>query len=807
MAKQKVEVVDSRAERLSKICAIINASTFGGESKDAVTYLGSRDTISVERFSSGCPGLDEALGGGWPKGRFIEVFGPESGGKCVTEDTYVWGHLGLTTISEMFSMIGRPATCVSRVEEHNYSLAGDDIRKMEETTHFTWNNRKLVRKLLTANGLELKGTMNQPVRVISSDGVPSWKNMQDVVPGDVVVVVCGMMIDPPPNGCDEDDAALLALVIAEGHVTNNRIGFTNSNIGMLETFESLMFKKFGFTNIRKYSKTNEKTGVVTWGYHCNSKELVSDFVKRYGGGFLGNSGDKYVPYCIRTAPLSAQIEFMRYYFLSEGSSDKTRSRIEMSSKSKILIRQVQMMAMNIGSFGRIGTKMVDGEVYWRITMDGSAAEIWQDNISMSTLYPEKAVVIQKHTGRTIYGSKMMVSQIVGDCSDPDRDLYDVFDGALSGKCDLTESTWTRFTSVRSNYQFGSWAKSIIGYIDEYLSKGWDVDVVSSVENIGSVPTFDVVKPDHTFWGSGIVCHNSTLCLHALAEHQKRYPDEDCGFLDVEFSFDEEYARNLGVNTKYLVVHQPESGEQALNILKMLIQNGISCIVVDSVAALTTKAEMDGDIGDCHVAEQARLMSGALKQLTAEAGKRGATVFWTNQIREKIGISYGDKTTTPAGRALKHYASIRAHIRAIGKVKEKVRGEDVIVCSRNKVDVKKNKVAPPFKTVEFCISFGHGIDIIADVLDTAIAMKVVTKRGSWFSFGTDQLGQGRAASLDLMRNDSVLVKIISDKIAESKQAGVKPEVAPDVESLNPNAGADPDSIGAPELEEGAEVQDV
>jgi recombination protein RecA len=199
------------------------------------------------------------------------------------------------------------------------------------------------------------------------------------------------------------------------------------------------------------------------------------------------------------------------------------------------------------------------------------------------------------------------------------------------------------------------------------------------------------------------------------------------------------------------------------------------------------------------------MSGALKQLTAEAGKRGATVFWTNQMREKIGIMYGDKTTTPAGRALKHYASIRANIKAMGKVKEKVRGEDVIVCSRNKVDVKKNKVAPPFKTAEFCISFGHGIDIIADVLDTAIAMKIVAKRGAWFSFDSIQLGQGRAASLDLLRNTPDLVKSINDKIAEAKSAGVKPEVADDVELQDPNAGGDPDEIEG--VEEGAEVQDV
>lgn len=302
---------------------------------------------------------------------------------------------------------------------------------------------------------------------------------------------------------------------------------------------------------------------------------------------------------------------------------------------------------------------------------------------------------------------------------------------------------------------------------------------------------------------------TTAILHAIAEHQKKYPEEDCALIDTEFSFDEAYAVKLGVNPKYLIVHQPDSGEQALNILKMLIQNGIMCIVVDSVAALTTKAELEGDIGDTHVGEQARLMSQALRQLAAEAGKRLATVFWTNQIREKIGIMYGDKTTTPAGRALRHYASIRIHIRAIGKVKEKVGGVDVIVSSRNKIDVKKNKTAPPFKTAEFCISFGHGIDTVANVLDTAMAMEIVKKRGSWLAFNGEQLGCGRAVSLEFLRKNPEVTQKIVAEIAAAKEKGVKAKIADDVEVLDPNAGADPDAVGAPEEapEEAAEATDV
>jgi recombination protein RecA len=292
---------------------------------------------------------------------------------------------------------------------------------------------------------------------------------------------------------------------------------------------------------------------------------------------------------------------------------------------------------------------------------------------------------------------------------------------------------------------------------------------------------------------------STLVLHAVAEHQKKYPDEDCGLVDLEYTFDENYAKKLGVNTKYLIVHQPDSGEQALNILKLLLQNGVRCIVFDSVAALVSKREIEGDIGDIHVAEQARMMSQALRLLAAEAGKRNATVLWTNQIRDKINISWGDKTTTPAGRALKHYASIRVSVRTIGKVKEGSGDNIIVVSSKHKADVKKNKCSAPFKTAEFCISFGHGVDTIAEILDTAISMKIVSKRGAWFSFDGEQMGQGRAATLDLMRKDAELTQRVSEAIAKAKEAGVEPEIAPDVEVVNAAAEVDADSIDAAEVE--------
>jgi recombination protein RecA len=215
-----------------------------------------------------------------------------------------------------------------------------------------------------------------------------------------------------------------------------------------------------------------------------------------------------------------------------------------------------------------------------------------------------------------------------------------------------------------------------------------------------------------------------------------------------------------------MVHQPDNGQQALNVLLNLIKLGVGLVIVDSVAALTTKADMEGDLGDVQVAEQARLMSQSLRALTTEAGKRKATIFWTNQIREKIGVTYGDKTTTPAGRALKFYSSVRCAIRRAEIQKEKVNGEDVAIASLTKVDVKKNKTAPPFRQAKFYICYGRGIDPVVSTFDMAVKKGVIKKSGSWFSFEDENIGQGRYACITHLQADEDYFEKISKALKES-----------------------------------------
>lgn len=255
---------------------------------------------------------------------------------------------------------------------------------------------------------------------------------------------------------------------------------------------------------------------------------------------------------------------------------------------------------------------------------------------------------------------------------------------------------------------------------------------------------------------------TTVALHIIAEAQKM--GGEVAFIDVEHALDPTYASALGVNIDNLLVSQPDSGEQALEIAEALVRSGaIDAIVVDSVAALTTKAEIDGDMGDAHVGQLARLMSQAMRKLTAIISKSNCVAIFINQIREKIGVLYGNPETTPGGRALKFYASVRMDVRRGEPIKDGNR----IIGNRTKVKISKNKVAPPFRECEFDIMYGKGISRSGEVVDVATQLDIIKKSGSWFSYGEQRLGQGRDNVKAILEGDPELMKEIEAKILERK----------------------------------------
>ena len=251
---------------------------------------------------------------------------------------------------------------------------------------------------------------------------------------------------------------------------------------------------------------------------------------------------------------------------------------------------------------------------------------------------------------------------------------------------------------------------------------------------------------------------TTVALHVVAEAQKR--GGSAVFIDVEHALDPVYAKNLGVDIDQLLVSQPDTGEQALEICEALVRSGaVDVVVVDSVAAMVTKAEIEGEMGDTHVGLQARLMSQALRKLTGAIGKSNAIVIFINQLREKIGVMYGNPETTPGGRALKFYSSVRLDVRRT----EQLKAGGEVIGNRVRVKVVKNKVAPPFKEAEFDIMYGQGVSRLGEILDLGSKLDIVQKSGAWFNCGEIRLGQGRDNAKEYLRQNPELAEEIAAKV--------------------------------------------
>jgi len=311
-------------------------------------------------------------------------------------------------------------------------------------------------------------------------------------------------------------------------------------------------------------------------------------------------------------------------------------------------------------------------------------------------------------------------------------------------------------------QFGKGAIMRLGddgvnLIPETISTG--IISLDIALGVGGIPRGRITEVYGTE-GSG----KTTVALHVVAECQK--VGGTVAFIDAEHALDPTYAKRIGVNTDELLISQPDTGEQALEICEMLVRSGaVDLVVIDSVAALVPKAEIEGEMGDVHVGLQARLMSQAMRKLTAAVSKSHATILFINQVREKIGVMFGSPLTTSGGRALKFYSSVRIDIRRLGSIKQ---GNDVIG-SRVAIKIVKNKLAPPFKQVESEIIFGKGLSLTGDLLDLAVEHNIINKSGAWFAYGDEKLGQGRENVRDFLAENTDLLQEI--ELAVKRECGL------------------------------------
>ena len=679
--------------------------------RGAIMRLGDDNRAAVEVIPTGAIALDVALGiGGLPRGRIVEIYGPESSGKCLLSDTYVWSDRGLETVAEVFERAGLKASCTSRVTD----VSDLDIRlvnergSLERVSALTHNNLKPVLRLRLKSGRTVSVTHNHPLRAMSERGLVVWREAGQIRNGDTLVsALFGALEAAGGDGLSEDEAVLLGYLVAEGSLSaRTRVGFTNCDPEVSGEYTRIMESLFD-VRVRNYY---DKEFVV------HSVALRDRFARDYGLDYVTAAGKK-VPHCVRTAGHKVQSAFLSALFEGDGWIDPT-STVGLGTASEELARQVQLMLYGFGIPATVSSKYNAKyqRDYWTVTINPAVTHRFLVQIGFRSA-----------------GRQTQVEKCFRAC--PLREL--------------AESSYT-------------------------------YEEVVAVEDAGLQPTFDVVMPDtHSFLANGVLSHNTSLALHAVANAQKA--GGIAAFVDAEHALDPEYAKKVGVDTDALLVSQPDTGEQGLEIADMLVRSGaIDIIVIDSVAALVPRAEIEGEMGDSHVGLQARLMSQALRKLAGALNQTKTTAVFINQLREKIGVLFGSPETTTGGRALKFYASVRLDIRRIETLKD---GTDS-VGSRTKVKVAKNKMAAPFKTAEFDILYGQGISREGGLIDVGVEQGIVRKSGAWYTYEGDQLGQGKENARTFLRDNPDLANEIEKRIKE--KLGVGPRL--DAEAPGPAPGA-------------------
>ena len=567
--------------------------------KGSVMRLGDEVRVPIGVIPSGSIALDVALGiGGLPRGRVVEIYGPESSGKCLTADTYVWTSLGLETVAEVFARAGMKASCTSRVTDvRELGLRAVNERgELETVAALTHNNRKPTLRVVLSSGRTVTGTHNHPLRVVSERGFIVWRTIGEIRAGDTVVSAAfGAVEAAEGDGVSEGIATFLGYLVAEGTLTSpNRIRFTNTDPDVAAEYLRLVETHFPGMQTRCYNGQEydilKPTGLRAL--------LASD----YGLDLVAAAG-KTIPAVIRTAGHKAQRAFLSALFEGDGWIDDS-STVGLGTASEVLARQVQLMLLGLGVPSSVRSTWREDyqRHYWSVVVNPACVGRFLAEVGFRS--PRRAAQVAAHF-RPSPGDPQVenLPHLAGLI----RDLRD----DLGGDRDFDR------TAGRHTYER-----------------------VMAVEDAGLQPTFDLMLPStHSFLANGVLSHNTTVALHAVANAQAL--GGIAAFIDAEHALDPDYAQKLGVDTDALLVSQPDTGEQALEIADMLVRSGaLDIIVIDSVAALVPRAEIEGEMGDSHVGLQARLMSQALRKMTGALSNTGTTAIFINQLREKIGVMFG-----------------------------------------------------------------------------------------------------------------------------------------------------------------------
>jgi recombination protein RecA len=645
--------------------------------------------------------------------------------------------------------------------------------ELETVSALTHNNRKPVKRLRLRSGRSITATFNHPLRVINERGSIVWRRVDQIEVGDVLVsALFGAEEAGAGEGLSEDEAVFLGYLVAEGTLgdgNRHAVRFTNWDPEVAGEWSALAESLFG-ASVRHYDGKE----------HCIfDTALRGRLADEYGLAFT-NAPGKTVPQSVRTAGAKAQRAFLSALFEGDGWIDPT-STIGLGTASKLLGEQVQLMLYGLGIPATLQTSFNQTyqRDYYSVIVNPSVVHRFLDIVGFRSARRQAQVDANFRQSRLEpqFENVPNVSGLVRDLRDAvggdrafDRIAGDLFRSDLNLACSKSRLGKIVAWATAREAQLPPGARAILEQLRELAQAPYTYEAVTEVTDEGLQPTFDIMVPEtHSFLANGVLSHNTTVALHAVASAQKA--GGIAAFIDAEHALDPEYAKALGVDIDNLLVSQPDTGEQALEIADMLIRSGsLDIIVIDSVAALVPRAEIEGEMGDSHVGLQARLMSQALRKITGALSTTGTTAIFINQLREKIGVMFGSPETTTGGKALKFYASVRIDVRRIETLKD---GTDA-VGNRTRAKVVKNKVSPPFKQAEFDIIYGQGISREGGLIDMGVDHGFVRKAGAWYTYDGDQLGQGKENARQFLRDNPDLADELEFKIKDKLGIGRRPE---------------------------------
>ena len=724
--------------------------------KGSIMLMGEEDREAVETISTGSLLLNRALGiGGLPKGRVVEIYGPESSGKCLTADTYAWTERGLETFGEIFESFGQDTSAtpkVTDIRDEGFSMV-NARNELEDVAALTHNGLRQVFAVTLSSGRKIKGTCNHPLRVVNASGQVVWRKMGAMEQGDIIVsALFGSEVSATCSSLSEPAAVLLGYLISDG---------------LPEP-----------TPIWVQEAANEYRKIGDSG---SAEDVLSLLADKYGLDSISPS-DAAIPRCVRTASHKARKAFLSALFESPSSSENDGA-ISYFSASETLAREVQLLLYGFGIQSDLRSKKVAGYEadYWELILGLSASAKFAEDIGFrserrrSRWDGRDECARSKSSGAEGIPSPLVAhlvrslrDHVIGD-REIDNILSDLLRSDMSLRCSRgrLEKIVAWFDGKR--HLMLPPAVAVLETLRFFLDERYTFEEVVSVTDEGMQPTFDVAMGEtHSFVANGILSHNTTLTLQTIAECQKA--GGVCAFIDAEHAMDPVYAANLGVDIPSLLLSQPDTGEQALEIADMLVRSGaVDLIVIDSVAALTPRAEIEGEMGDQLPGLQARLMSQALRKITGNISRSNCTVIFINQLRMKIGVMMPGQSpeTTTGGNALKFYSSVRLDIRRIGAIKK----GDEIIGNQTRIKVVKNKMAPPFRQAVTEIIYGQGISREGELIELGVEYGILGKTGSWYEFNGSKIANGKEAVRKELQENKALASAIEEQVTAKMDAEV------------------------------------